>query len=139
MTLIMAVHNALKAVAPISGVSEGADDASWEIQFAPEATEAQRAAAQEVLASFDFDAARARVEAPPIETTKLRFALELKARGMWPAVKAAIAANEDATMYWDFTDIVRSDNQMLLALAGQMGVSAAEVRAIITAAIARQV
>ena len=58
---------------------------------------------------------------------------------MWPAVKAAIAANEDASMYWDFTDIVRSDNQMLLALAGQMNVSAAEVRAIITAAIARTV
>lgn len=86
-----------------------------------------------------FDAARAREDMPPIETTKLRFALELKARGMWPAVKAAIAANEDASMYGDFTDIVRSDNQMLLALAGQMNVSAAEVRAIITAAIARQV
>lgn len=86
-----------------------------------------------------FDAARAREDMPPIETTKLCFALELKARGMWPAVKAAIAANEDASMYGDFTDIVRSDNQMLLALAGQMNVSAAEVRAIITAAIARQV
>ena len=86
-----------------------------------------------------FDAEMARQATPPIETTKLRFALELKARGMWPAVNAAIAANEDATMYWDFTDIVRSDNQMLLALAGQMGVSAAEVRAIITAAIARTV
>ena len=41
--------------------------------------------------------------------------------------------------FGDFTDIVRSDNQMLLALAGQMNVSAAEVRAIITAAIARTV
>jgi len=87
----------------------------------------------------ELDAEMARLATPPIETTKLRFALELKARGMWPAVNAAIAANEDATMYWDFTDIVRSDNQMLLALAGQMGVSAAEVRAIITAAIARTV
>lgn len=87
----------------------------------------------------EVDTELARLATPPIETTKLRFALELKARGMWPAVKAAIAANEDASMYWDFTDIVRSDNQMLLALAGQMNVSAAEVRAIITAAIARQV
>jgi len=75
----------------------------------------------------------------PLETSKLRFALELKARGMWPAVNAAIAANEDASMYWDFTDIVRSDNQMLLAMASQLNISAAEVRAIITAAIARQV
>ena len=86
-----------------------------------------------------FEAELARQALPPIETTKLRFALELKARGMWAAVKAAIAADEDASMYWDFTDIVRSDNQMLLALAGQMNVSAAEVRAIITAAIARTV
>lgn len=87
----------------------------------------------------EVEAEMARQATPPIETTKLRFALELKARGMWPAVKAAIAANEDASMYWDFTDIVRSDNQMLLALAGQMSVSAAEVREIVTAAIARQV
>lgn len=75
----------------------------------------------------------------PLETTKLRFALELKARGMWPAVKAAIEANEDASMYWDFTDIVRSDNQMLLAMASQLNISTAQVREIITAAIARQV
>jgi len=76
---------------------------------------------------------------PPIETSKLRFALELKARGLWPSVKAAIAANEDATLYWDFTDIVRSDNQMLLAMASQLNISAADVRNIIVAAIARHV
>ena len=75
----------------------------------------------------------------PIETSKLRFALELKARGMWPTIKAAIEANEDASMYWDFTDIVRSDNQMLLAMASQLNISTAQVREIITAAIARQV
>lgn len=87
----------------------------------------------------EVDTELARLATPPIETSKLRFALELKARGMWPAVKAAIEANEDASMYWDFTDIVRSDNQMLVALAGQMGVSAAQVREIVAAAIARQV
>lgn len=87
----------------------------------------------------EVDAEIARQATPPLETSKLRFALELKARGMWPVVKAAIAANEDASMYWDFTDIVRSDNQMLLAMADQLAVSAAQVREIITAAAARQV
>lgn len=87
----------------------------------------------------EVDAELARLATPPIETSKLRFALELKARGMWPAVKAAISANEDASMYWDFTEIVVSDNQMLLALAGQLNVSAAQVREIVAAAIARQV
>jgi len=81
----------------------------------------------------------ARLATPPIETSKLRFALELKARGLWPTVKAAIEADEDASMYWDFTDIVRSDNQMLLAMASQLNISTTEVRNIITAAIARQV
>lgn len=87
----------------------------------------------------EVDAEIARQATPPLETSKLRFALELKARGMWPSVKAAIEANEDASMYWDFTDIVRSDNQMLLAMAGQLNISTAQVREIITDAIARQV
>lgn len=93
-----------------------------------------RAATSDEVAAW----AAARTD-PPIETSKLRFALELKARGMWPTIKAAIAANEDASMYWDFTDIVRSDNQMLLAMASQLNISTAQVREIITAAIARQV
>lgn len=76
---------------------------------------------------------------PPVETSKLRFALELRERGLWPTVKAAIEADEEASLYWELADVVSSDNALLLAMAGKLGVNEAQVREIIAAAAARAV
>lgn len=45
----------LRAIAPIDGISIGneADKRTWRIDFAPEATDAQKAAAKAFVASFD--------------------------------------------------------------------------------------
>ena len=59
------LDNAIKAVAPIEGVSIGRrnDKSTWRITFKPEATEQQMADAQAALLAFDtvaFDAEEAR-------------------------------------------------------------------------------
>lgn len=53
---ILSLHNAIAIVCPIEGVSVGsvADRSTWRIDYAPEATLEQKAAAANVLASFDL-------------------------------------------------------------------------------------
>lgn len=50
------LHNAIAAVCPIDGVSIGVTDdkSTWRIDFKPEATSQQIAAAQAVIQSFVF-------------------------------------------------------------------------------------
>jgi len=86
-----------------------------------------------------FEAELARQALPRLETSRLRFALELRERGLWATVKAAIAADEEASLYWELADVVASDNALLLAMASGLGLGAAQVREIIEAAIARQI
>jgi hypothetical protein len=60
------LHAAIAAVCPIDGVSIGRknDKSTWRIDFAPEATDAEKAAADAVKAAFDLAvmAERARVK-----------------------------------------------------------------------------
>jgi hypothetical protein len=58
MTVTAKLDTALRAVAPISGVSIGRPDdkSSWRVDFLPQATQAQRDAATSVIASFDVAA-----------------------------------------------------------------------------------
>lgn len=55
------LHAAIAAHAPIDGVSIGRrnDKSTWRIDFKPEATDAQRAAARAMLEGFDVGAAQA--------------------------------------------------------------------------------
>ncbi len=108
----------------INGLSY--EEIEWPAFFTPPAKEA-------------FEAELARQALPRLETSKLRFALELIDRGLWPTVKAAIEADEEASLYWQLTDVVTSDNSLLLAMGSRLGLGAAQVREIIEAAIARQV
>lgn len=52
---VQQLHTAVAAVCPIDGVSVGRwnDKATWRIKFAPDATDAQRAAALDVIAKAD--------------------------------------------------------------------------------------
>ena len=55
MTLASRLHSEVSVVAPIDGVSIGLenDRATWRIDFRPEATDAQRLAANAALAAYD--------------------------------------------------------------------------------------
>lgn len=59
------LHAAIAAVCPIHGVSIGRKDdkATWRIDYAPEATVEQQAAALTVMLNFDVAAAKAESDA----------------------------------------------------------------------------
>lgn len=59
MNFAMTLTRLIQAVAPIEGVSIGQQDnkATWRVDFRPEATPIQKAAAQIVIAGFDPDTA----------------------------------------------------------------------------------
>lgn len=54
--MMQALHTAISAVCPIHGVSMGDENnrATWAADFAPEATEAERTAAQNVIDTVDI-------------------------------------------------------------------------------------
>lgn len=66
MILSLVLHERIAAIAPIIGVSFGSnqDKSTWRIDFKPEATAKQRAAAQRVIDDFDT-AWESREEADP--------------------------------------------------------------------------
>lgn len=57
----VAVHEAIAAVCPIDGVMFGdlADKATWRIDFSPEATDEEKARAQDALDAYDLNVAPA--------------------------------------------------------------------------------
>lgn len=72
------LHAAIAAVCPIHGVSIGRknDKTTWRIDYAPEATDTEKAAAQAALATFDvavaMEAARVKRERAALIDAKMR-------------------------------------------------------------------
>ena len=62
--MITVLHDRLALVAPIDGVSVAVenDKSGWRVDFKPEATPAQRAAAQAVVDAFDVAAAEQKLK-----------------------------------------------------------------------------
>ena len=89
-SLTGALDTALRAVAPIIGVSIGHrdDKATWRVDFAPEVTQPERDAAASVIASFDVAA----VEAAEAAEQAAQETLAAEARG-----DAIFAALRNAT------------------------------------------
>ena len=83
------LHEKVSAAAPISGVSIGKKDdkATWRIDFKPEATPEQRAAAQQVLQEFD-PATISNV--PSDDVSWLKWAVNTLAPGVAGAGAAAV-------------------------------------------------
>lgn len=65
MRLAAVLNESILSVCPITGVSLGTrtDRTTWRIDFKPEATLAQRAAAQAVVATFDVAAEEQKLKA----------------------------------------------------------------------------
>lgn len=85
MTITSLLHERIESVCPISGVSLGShnDKSTWRINFRPEATPVQRAAAQTVLDAFD------------VATEEQKF---LKAEGDKRVFKANLLAQPNKTV-----------------------------------------
>jgi hypothetical protein len=98
-----ALDAAVKAVCPIYGVSVGivSDKATWRIDFRPEATTQQRAAAQAVVTSFDPVSADAPLDISDINNLDKVF----RAIGL---LIAQYTGKAPATVRNDFMTIYRS-------------------------------
>lgn len=121
MTSISATLDAaLRAVAPILGVSIGRQDdkSTWRIDFAPEATTEQRAAAQGVVDAFDAAAVEAEEAAKVAAIDAL--ALSAHADAVFQALKTATAAQISTHVnntFPTFTVAQRNVLKLLLVVA----------------------
>lgn len=127
------LHAAVAAVCPVHGVSIGrkSDKATWRPDFAEEATLAQRAAAAEVIAAFDIDAASV-----PVSVKMWQAKAALAAAGKLATATAAIEASgsEPLKLAWEYaTDISRA-SASVAAIGGVLGMTSAEVDALFIAA-----
>lgn len=126
MSTIIDLTNAIAAVCPIYGVS--GDRASLRIDFRDEATPEQRAAAEAIAASFDWDA-----QSPPEQVTKRQLLhwLEFDHGVDDPeaAIVAAITAHVPeaqrafALKDWARTYYVKFSNPLVPLLAQALGIA----------------
>ena len=100
-SLTAALDTALRAVAPIIGISIGRmdDRRTWRIDFAPEATQSQRDAAASVIAAFDVAAVEAAeaAEAAAINTLALATRGDAVFQSLRQATAAEISAHINTT------------------------------------------
>lgn len=77
-TMQATLHNLIAQVCPITGVSfaRPRDKSGWRVQFAPEATVDQKAAAQAVIDGFDLTAYETTVAAKKVRDAALVAELE---------------------------------------------------------------
>jgi hypothetical protein len=131
---IMALDRAIRAVAPIEGVSVGApeDKQSWRIDFAAQATEDERAAAEAVVAGFDPGLPEIPQSVTPLQARKA-----IRAAGLKPQVDAAlVAGGEEVQEAWDYAIEINRRDPLLLQIAAEAGLSAAELDQLFIAAAA---
>lgn len=128
------VHRKLVAAGvPIVGVSIGRvqDKSTWRVDFAPEATQADRDTAGKVLTALDLNAP----DVPP-QMSRLQAKLALKAAGKLGAVKAYVAslpADDPAVLAWQDAQVFRRDSGLLVSAAQAMGMTDAQIDALFIA------
>lgn len=129
-----ALHDAIAAVCPISGVSivDEADKTTWRIDFAAEATDAQKQSAAGVIAKFDPNA-----KPPP--SCQLWQLQSVMSAAQWSAAQTAVAAlnNSAVNAFWAHgTNVIPADSKTLIALGAAIGLSADQVTALVAQAAA---
>jgi len=116
MTITAHLDAAVRAVAPIVGVSVGRidDKATWRIDFAPEATKEERAAAQQVAASFNVAAAKnaEQAEAAVLDTLKA----ESRTHPLFEKLPAIDGGEIDRLIGATFPDMTAEQQEVLAFL-----------------------
>lgn len=129
--------SAVEAICPINGVSIGRKDdrQTWRVDYAPSATGEQIAAAQSVLASFDFNA-----PSVPASVKMWQAKAALAASGKLEAANAAVqGAGGAVALAWEYAPDVSRASAAVAAMASAIGLSSADVDALFIAADAIQV
>ena len=125
----LALHRAIAASCPILGIAiaDPADKATWRIDFDPDATQAQREAAQAALQAFDPTA-----PAVPQQVTALQARRALRATGLYETVKAAVDAAADADVHdsWEYAAVWHRDAMWIAALGAQLSLSPEQIDAL---------
>ena len=115
-SLALKLGEKLNKVAPVAGMSIGkpGDKSTWRIDFKPEATDAERQAAQLVLKNFDVVKAEARADVPQ-EVWAGAMMRALNALGILEQIDGIVAASGDLLMkkLWDRAAAFRRDDPMV--------------------------
>ena len=125
MTLLQ-LHEAIAAVCPIHGV-----DADGNIAFAPEATQAQKAAAVAVRDAF------VPTDPVPSEVTPYQARIALLQAGYLDTVEALMANPETPTaarIAWEYATVIQRHSSFINALAPALGLTEAQVDDLFRAA-----
>lgn len=123
-TLVL-LHPKLVAVAPVVRVWLGdpSDKTTWTIQFADEATDEQKAAAQAVIDAFDKDAPIVPQTITPLQARKA-----LRQAGVFEQVQAYVATLTPAEQdEWEYALEIRRDNAILVAGAAALSLDLDEL------------
>ena len=125
----LALHRAIAAACPILGIAiaDPEDKATWRIDFDPNATLPQRAAAETVLQAFDPS-----TPVVPQQVTALQARRALRAAGLYEAVKTAVdaAADPDVQDSWDYAAVWHRDAMWIDALGTQLNLSPEQIDAL---------
>lgn len=113
--LVLRLTEAIAAVCPVDGVSIGRldDKATWRIEFSPEANDAQKSAALEVLASFDG------LAADP-ETVLPQDMMALLTPDDMTKIMTAISGNAQMALLW-YSMVAQRDPMLVANVRFQAG------------------
>jgi hypothetical protein len=122
---IAALDRQIRKVCPIDGVRiwDENDRGQWFIDYAPEATEAQKTAAQAAIAAFDPNGSVVPESISPLQARKA-----LRAAGLLDQVNAAVqAATPDVQDAWEFASEIQRDNPLIAQVAAGLGLTGGQV------------
>lgn len=123
---------------PVVGVAVGrvSDKATWRVDFMESATDADRTAANAIVAAFDINAPTV---PPSVKMWQAKAALAAVGK-LDPADAVIAGANNQAlSIAWKYATDVSRDSQGMNAVATALGMSSADVDALFIAADAIQV
>lgn len=113
------IHKEIAAVCPIDGIKYNGPG-NIEIDFRPEATQAQKDAALALVATLDTEV--------PVAVTKYQFKVALLRSGQLENVKtAASSLSDEAKLYWEDNADIKRDSILIDELKVIMGLNDTQI------------
>lgn len=113
------VHKKIAAVCPIDGIRYNGPG-NVEIDFRPEATQAEQDAALALVATLDTEV--------PLRVKRAQFKQAVLNSGQLAAVKAQYAnLSDDAKLYWDDAEWIEEDSVLITELKALLGLTDQQV------------